>query len=48
MKSEFGWIEIDKTRYDHDVIIHTDGSVTRRLKKKSKDLKKYIRTYPAL
>jgi hypothetical protein len=39
MKSEFGWIEIDKTRYDHDVIIHIDGSVTRRLKKKSKDLK---------
>ena len=39
MKSEFGWIEIDKTRYDHDVIIHTDGSITRRSKKKSKDLK---------
>jgi len=39
MKSEFGWIEIDKTRYDHDVIIHTDGSITGRSKKKSKDLK---------
>lgn len=39
MKSEFGWIEIDKTRYDYDVIIHTDGSITRRSKKKSKDLK---------
>jgi hypothetical protein len=39
MKSEFGWIEIDKIRYDHDVIIHPDGSVTRRSKKKSKDLK---------
>ena len=39
MKSEFGWIEIDKVRYDHDVIIHTDGSVTRRAKKKSKALK---------
>jgi hypothetical protein len=39
MKSEFGWIEIDKVRYDHDVIIHTDGSVTRRSKKKSKALK---------
>jgi hypothetical protein len=39
MKSEFGWIEIDKVRYDHDVIIHTDGSITRRSKKKSKVLK---------
>jgi hypothetical protein len=39
MKSEFGWIEIDKVRYDHDVIIHTDGSITRRSKKKSKALK---------
>ena len=39
MKSEFGWIEIDKVRYDHDVIIHRDGSVTKRSKKKSKELK---------
>ena len=39
MKSEFGWIEIDKVRYDHDVIIHQDGSVTKRSKKKSKELK---------
>lgn len=39
MKSAFGWIEIDKVRYEHDVIIHTDGSVTRRSKKKSKELK---------
>jgi hypothetical protein len=39
MKSEFGWIEIKKTRYDYDVVIHTDGSITRRSKKKSKDLK---------
>ncbi len=42
MKSEFGWIEIDKIRYDYDVIIHGNGSVTKRSKKKSKDLK---RTY---
>ena len=39
MKSEFGWIEIDQVRYDHDVIIHRDGSVTKRSKKKSKELK---------
>ena len=39
MKSEFGWIEIDQVRYDHDVIIHRDGSVTKRSKKKSKEMK---------
>lgn len=39
MKSEFGWIEIGGVRYDHDVIIHRNGSVTKRSKKKSKDLK---------
>jgi hypothetical protein len=39
MKSEFGWIEIDNVRYDYDVIIHADGSVTKRSKKKSRDLK---------
>ena len=39
MKSEFGWIEIDKVRYENDVIIHRDGSVTKRSKKRSKELK---------
>jgi hypothetical protein len=39
MKSEFGWIEIDQVRYEHDVIIHHDGSVTKRSKKKSKEMK---------
>ena len=39
MKSEFGWIEIDQVRYDHDVIIHQDGTITKRSKKKSKELK---------
>ncbi len=39
MKSEFGWIEIDKVQYDHDVVIHHDGSVTKRSKKRSKELK---------
>jgi hypothetical protein len=46
MKSEFGWIEVDKTRYDHDVIIHTDGLVTKRSKKKSKELKAIYRHTP--
>jgi hypothetical protein len=39
IRSEFGWIEIDKKRYDYDVIIHKDSSVTKRSKKKSKLLK---------
>ncbi len=39
MKSSFGWIEIDNVRYDHDVIIYRDGSVAKRSKKKSKELK---------
>jgi len=36
MRSEFGWVEIGGTRYEHDVIIHTDGSVSKRKKKLSK------------
>ena len=39
MKSAFGWIEVDNIRYDHDVIIHQDGRITKRSKKKSKELK---------
>jgi len=39
MKSSFGWIEINNVRYDHDVIIYRDGSVSKRSKKKSKELK---------
>ena len=36
MKTAFGWVEIGGTRYDHDVVIHTDGSVSKRKKKLSK------------
>jgi len=39
MKTKNGWIEIDKIRYDHDIVIHADRSVTKRSKKKSKKLK---------
>lgn len=39
MKTRFGWVEIDDVRYDHDIIIHTDRTVTKRSKKKSKKLK---------
>lgn len=36
MRSEFGWVEIRGVKYDHDIIIHTDGSVSKRKKKLSK------------
>jgi hypothetical protein len=39
MTSEFGWVEIDGERYEHDVIIHTNGEVTKRKKKLSKPFK---------
>lgn len=32
----FGWITIRGTTYRHDIIIHADGTVTKRRKKKSK------------
>ncbi len=39
MKTGFGWIKIHGSTYDYDVIIHTDGSVTKRKKKASKGMK---------
>ncbi len=39
IKSEFGWIKINGVKYEKDIILHADGTVTKREKKKSKDLK---------
>jgi len=39
LKSEFGWIKLNGDKYKKDIIIHADGKVTKREKKKSKDLK---------
>ncbi|HTY90606.1 MAG TPA: hypothetical protein VMC84_05460 [Methanocella sp.] len=39
MKTGFGWVNVQGTTYEHDVVIHTDGSVTKRKKKASKALK---------
>jgi hypothetical protein len=36
MKTGFGWVEVLRVRYDHDIIIHVDGSITKRKKKLSK------------
>ena len=39
MAKGFGSVKVKGKRYDHDIVIHVDGAVTRREKKKSKDLK---------
>jgi len=39
METGFGWIRVGETTYDHDIIIHADGEVTKRKKKASKSLK---------
>ena len=40
MRTKYGWVEIDQVRYDYDVIIHQDRSVSRRHKKRSKQFKR--------
>ncbi|EHQ35900.1 hypothetical protein [Methanoplanus limicola] len=39
IKSGFGWIRIDGKALEYDIVIHTDGSITKRNKKRSKKLK---------
>jgi hypothetical protein len=39
VKSEFGWIKVNGEKYEKDIVIHSDGSISKREKKKSKDLK---------
>jgi hypothetical protein len=39
VKSEFGWIKVNGDKYEKDIVIHSDGSITKREKKKSRDLK---------
>ncbi len=39
IRAEFGWIEIKGDKYTNDIVIHADGKITKRNKKKSKDLK---------
>ena len=41
MKTGFGWIETGGMRYDHDIVIHTDGSISKRKKKLSKPKKEH-------
>ncbi len=39
METGFGWIEIKGKRYENDVIIHIDGTISKRKKKLSKKFK---------
>jgi hypothetical protein len=39
MKTGFGWIEYDGVRFEHDIVIHIDRSITKRKKKLSKKRK---------
>ena len=39
INAEFGWVKIDGVLYKKDVVIHSNGKITKREKKKSKALK---------
>jgi hypothetical protein len=39
METGFGWVRVGTETYDHDLIIHTDGRISKRKKKASKGLK---------
>jgi len=39
IKAEFGWINVNGVKYEKDIVIHSDRKITKREKKKSKDLK---------
>jgi hypothetical protein len=41
VKAEFGWIKINEEKYSRDVVIHSNGKITKREKKKSKELKPF-------
>ena len=39
LKAKFGWIKVNGEKFEKDIVIHSDGKITKREKKKSKDLK---------
>ena len=39
LESEFGWVKVNGVKFEKDIVIHSDGTITKREKKKSKDLK---------
>lgn len=43
-KTGFGYIVVNGVKYDHDIVVHVDGKVTRRKKELSKPYKKGFHT----
>ena len=43
-KTGFGYVIIDGKKYDHDVVIHVDGRISKRKKELSKPFKKRLHT----
>jgi hypothetical protein len=39
MKGSFGSVELFGRKYEEDIVVHVDGKVTKRKKKKSKEFK---------
>jgi hypothetical protein len=39
METGFGFVEINGATYTHDIVIHADGTISKREKKRSKGLK---------
>lgn len=39
IKAKFGWIKVNDDEFEKDIVIHSNGNITKREKKKSKDLK---------
>ena len=39
IKTKFRWVKVNGEKYNKDIVIHSDGTITKREKKKSKDLK---------
>ncbi len=39
LEGGFGWIRVGTATFEHDIVIHTDGKISKRKKKASKDLK---------
>jgi hypothetical protein len=38
-QTAYGWVVLDGEKYENDIIVHADGSVSKRHKKLSKDLR---------
>jgi hypothetical protein len=39
MKTKFGWVKVKGIKYEDDISLHVDGTITKRKKKKEKNLK---------